>query len=183
MFQTAPHRGARRAVRRAPLVVALAAMLAWPAEPRHALAQNITGEDLGPPSSDLDAEPAVPTREKFRWPLIGRLIAHFRRDANDGIEIAAPVGEAVHAAGDGVVTYAGDELKTYGKLILIRHDNDFVSAYADNSEISVASGDKVRRGQIIAKSGQPPNGGPPRLHFELRKAGTPVDPLKYLARM
>jgi murein DD-endopeptidase MepM/ murein hydrolase activator NlpD len=170
-------------IKRATAAFLLVSTFLGPSFPLDALAQSITGEDLGPPSPDLDAEPAVPTRERFRWPLRGRVVAQFRGKSTDGIDINAPVGEAVHAAGDGVVTYAGDELQTYGKLILIRHDNDFVSAYADNSELLVKAGDKVRRGQIIAKSGQPSDGTSPRLHFELRKAGAPVDPTKYLAPM
>jgi murein DD-endopeptidase MepM/ murein hydrolase activator NlpD len=118
---------------------------------------------------------------RFRWPVRGRIIVYFKSGSNDGVDISAPVGEPVHAAADGIVTYAGDELKTYGKLILIRHADDFVSAYANNSELDVASGDSVKRGQIIAKSGQPAAGGSPRLHFELRKGGKPVDPTQYLA--
>ena len=87
----------------------------------------------------------------------------------------------MHAAADGVCIYAGDELKTYGELVLIRHANGFVTAYADNSEIDVKEGDAVRRGQIIAKSGDSGDVPSPRLHFELRKDGKPVDPTKYLA--
>ena len=103
------------------------------------------------------------------------------RDGGDGVDINAPVGEPVHAAGDGQVTYAGEELKSYGKLILIRHADGYVSAYAYNSELEVKVGDMVKRGQIIAKSGQTGDARTPRLHFELRKDGKPVDPTKYLA--
>ncbi len=84
----------------------------------------------------------------------------------------------MHAAADGVCSYAGDELKTYGKLVLIRHADGYVTVYADNSELDVKEGDAVRRGQIIAKSGV--SGNAPHLHFELRKDGKPVDPIGYL---
>jgi murein DD-endopeptidase MepM/ murein hydrolase activator NlpD len=84
----------------------------------------------------------------------------------------------VHAAADGDCIYAGEELQTYGKLVLIRHANGFVTAYAVKSELEVKEGDKIRRGQIIAKSGV--SGNVPHLHFELRKDGKPIDPTKFL---
>ncbi len=85
------------------------------------------------------------------------------------------------AAEGGVVAYAGNELKNYGNLVLIRHDNGFVSAYANNSALEVKRGERVSRGQNIAKSGQTGSVGSPQLHFELRKGSTPVDPTGYLA--
>ncbi len=118
--------------------------------------------------------------DKFRWPLRGAVIEPFKPGKNDGVDIAAPVGEPVHAAADGVVISAGDEMKTYGKLVVIRHDNGYVTVYADMNEILVKEGDKVRRGAIIAKSGQTGAARSPRLHFELRKDGKPVDPVKSL---
>lgn len=135
-----------------------------------------------PPGASDRGSHAIAARDRFRWPVRGRIVRAFKSGANDGIDISAPVGEPVHAAGDGVVTYSGDELKTYGKLILIRHADDYVSAYAYNSELLVGPGVVVKRGQIIAKSGRPDTGAP-RLHFELRKGGAPVDPTKYLAPM
>jgi murein DD-endopeptidase MepM/ murein hydrolase activator NlpD len=86
----------------------------------------------------------------------------------------------VYAAADGVCIAASDEIKTYGKLVVIRHDKGFVTVYADNSELEVKEGDKVRRGQIIAKSGQSGEAPSPRLRFELRKDGLAIDPIKYL---
>lgn len=77
-------------------------------------------------------------------------------------------------------TYAGDELKTFGQLILIRHANGYVTAYAHLNELGVKEGDKVRRGQIIAKSGDTGDVSSPQLHFELRKDGKALDPTKYL---
>ena len=92
-----------------------------------------------------------------------------------------PEGTSVRAAENGTVAYAGSELKGYGNLVLIRHPNGFVSAYANNGELDVKRGDMVKRGQVIAKSGQSGNVSSPQLHFELRKGSTPVDPTSYLA--
>ena len=85
------------------------------------------------------------------------------------------------AAESGVVAYAGSELKNLGNLVLIRHPNGYVSAYAHNGELDVKRGDQVKRGQTIAKSGQSGAVQSPQLHFELRKGSTPVDPSQYLA--
>jgi murein DD-endopeptidase MepM/ murein hydrolase activator NlpD len=129
------------------------------------------------------AEPAgsLPT---FRWPARGRVIAGFGPSPNglqnDGINVAVPEGTPIKAAEDGVVAYAGNELKGYGNLVLIRHSNGFVTAYAHASEILVKRGDTVKRGEVIAKSGQTGNVTSPQLHFEIRKGSTPVDPSQYL---
>lgn len=125
--------------------------------------------------------PAVVDKPEFRWPARGRIIQGFKNGANDGISIAVPEGTAVKAAESGVVAYAGSELKGYGNLVLIRHPNGFVSAYAHNGELNVKRGENVKRGQTIAKSGQSGNVAAPQLHFELRKGSTPVDPTQYLA--
>jgi murein DD-endopeptidase MepM/ murein hydrolase activator NlpD len=128
-------------------------------------------------SAQADAAGASP---EFRWPARGRIIQGFS-NGNDGINIAVPEGTSVKAAESGVVAYAGSELKGYGNLILIRHPNGYVTAYANNKELDVKRGDTVKRGQIIAKSGQSGNVSTPQLHFELRKGSTPVDPTSYLA--
>jgi murein DD-endopeptidase MepM/ murein hydrolase activator NlpD len=99
---------------------------------------------------------------------------------NDGIDLAVPQGTSVMAAENGVVAYAGNELRGYGNLILIRHANNWVSAYAHNEEILVKRGDKVRRGQIIAKAGASGSVTQPQVHFELRKGSRPVDPTKFM---
>lgn len=118
---------------------------------------------------------------EFRWPARGRIIRGFNSGGNDGINISVPEGTQVKAAEGGVVAYAGSELKGYGNLVLIRHPNGFVTAYAHNGELDVKRGDQVKRGQTIAKSGQSGNVASPQLHFELRKGSTPVDPTAYLA--
>ena len=126
-------------------------------------------------------EPASPNAD-FRWPARGRVIAGYAgKGGNEGINIAVPEGTPVKAAEGGVVAYAGSELKGYGNLVLIRHPNGYVSAYAHNGELSVKRGETVKRGQVVAKSGQSGNVNSPQLHFELRKGSTPVDPMPYLS--
>ncbi|HTV34112.1 MAG TPA: peptidoglycan DD-metalloendopeptidase family protein [Methylocella sp.] len=144
-------------------------------------------------SAEAPPTPVSPTPEKaaasagdgsvpeFRWPAHGRIIQAFKPGGNDGINIAVPEGTSIKAVEGGVVAYAGNELKGYGNLILIRHPNGFVSAYANTSDIEVKRGETVKRGQVIAKSGQSGNVASPQLHFELRKGTTPVDPTQYLA--
>jgi murein DD-endopeptidase MepM/ murein hydrolase activator NlpD len=141
--------------------------------------------DPAPTSSVAKDEPkatAAPTSTAdFRWPARGRVINGFSgKGGNEGINIAVPEGTPVKAAGDGVVAYSGNELKGYGNLVLIRHDNGYVSAYAHNGDVNVRRGEKVSRGQVIAKSGQSGNVASPQLHFEIRKGSTPVDPMTYL---
>jgi murein DD-endopeptidase MepM/ murein hydrolase activator NlpD len=120
----------------------------------------------------------------FRWPVKGRVIAGFGKrpngTQNDGINLAVPEGTPIKAAEEGVVAYAGNELKGYGNLVLIRHGDGFVSAYANASELLVKRGDTIKRGQVIAHAGQTGNVTSPQLHFEIRKGSTPVDPAKYL---
>jgi murein DD-endopeptidase MepM/ murein hydrolase activator NlpD len=118
---------------------------------------------------------------EFRWPARGRIIQGFKAGGNDGINISVPAGTSVRAAENGVVVYSGDGLKGYGNLVLIKHPNGFVTAYGNNGELDVKRGDQVKRGQVIAKSGDTGNVNAPQLHFELRKGSTPVDPTNYLA--
>ena len=123
----------------------------------------------------------------FRWPVKGRVISGFgtKPDGghNDGINISVPQGTPVKAAENGVVAYAGSELKGYGNLVLVRHANNWVSAYANNEAILVKRGDKVDRGQVIAKAGTTGSVSQPQVHFELRKGSRPVDPTKYMSSM
>jgi murein DD-endopeptidase MepM/ murein hydrolase activator NlpD len=120
----------------------------------------------------------------FRWPVRGRIISNFgarvNGSPNDGIDLALPEGTPVRAAEDGVVAYAGNELKGYGNLVLVRHANGFVSAYANASELLVKRNDQVHKGQVILKSGQTGSAATPLLHFEIRKNSAPVDPMQYL---
>ncbi|MCJ2013234.1 peptidoglycan DD-metalloendopeptidase family protein [Methylobacterium sp. J-076] len=124
---------------------------------------------------------AQASADNFRWPAKGRVIAGYGASGNEGINIALPEGTPVKAAEDGTVAYAGSDVKGYGKLVLVRHSNGYVSAYAHNGELDVKPGDKVKRGQTIAKSGASGNVTSPQLHFEIRKSGAPVDPMSQLA--
>jgi len=134
-----------------------------------------------------DKLPAPPSRtsNRFRWPVRGRIISRFGSKPtglhNDGVNVAVPLGTSVKAAENGVVVYAGNELKGYGNLVLIRHSGNWVSAYAHNNKLIVKRGDKIKRGQIIAKAGKSGMVDQPQLHFELRKGSKPVDPLKYMS--
>jgi murein DD-endopeptidase MepM/ murein hydrolase activator NlpD len=142
-----------------------------------------TAEDVATenPVKAADATGALPT---FRWPVRGKVITSYgaktNGKANDGINLAVPEGTPVKAAEDGVVAYSGNELKGYGNLVLVRHSNGYVTAYAHASELLVKRGDTIKRGQIIAKSGQSGEVGSPQLHFEIRKGSSPVDPLQFL---
>jgi murein DD-endopeptidase MepM/ murein hydrolase activator NlpD len=121
----------------------------------------------------------------LRWPLKGKVISNFGPKnnglKNEGINIAVPEGTSIRAAEGGVVAYAGNELKGYGNLVLIRHQGGYVTAYAHAKEIMVKRGDTVKRGDIIAKAGQTGAVSSPQLHFEVRKGATALDPMKHLS--
>lgn len=139
------------------------------------------------PTPDISSEKKDATAAvSFRWPVRGRVIAGFgptpSGQENHGVNFAVPEGTPIKAAEEGVVAYVGNELKTYGNLVLIRHANGFVTAYAHASEILVKRDEVIKRGQVIAKSGQTGNVSTPQLHFEIRKGASPVDPMTYLDR-
>ena len=123
-------------------------------------------------------------RGKFLMPVNGKVTARFGSVSNglhnDGINIAAPRGTPVRAAQNGVVAYAGNELKGFGNLLLIRHANGWMSAYAHNDVLLVKRGDQVKRGQVIARVGSTGNVATPQLHFELRHNTEAVDPVPNL---
>lgn len=120
----------------------------------------------------------------FSWPLKGKVISSFGSKGggvkNDGINIAAAQGTSIKAAEAGIVVYAGNELKGYGNLLLIRHEKDFMSAYAHADKLYVKTGDVVAKGDKIATVGTTGNVKTPQLHFEIRKKTKSVDPKKYL---
>ena len=136
------------------------------------------------PGTDPAAKAAVEATPGFRWPVRGRIIAGFgpkpNGQQNDGIDVAVPENTPIKAAEDGVVAYAGSELKGYGNLVLVRHPNGYVTAYAHAKELLVKRGDQIKRGEVIAKSGQSGNVDAPQLHFEVRKGSAPVDPMQFL---
>ncbi len=114
----------------------------------------------------------------------GRIISTFgpkdKDLRNDGVNIAAPRGTAVRAAENGVVAHSGAELQEYGNLILIRHANGYLTAYAHNAALLVKRGDVVRRGQVIARVGSSGNVDRPQLHFQIRRGKQILDPLQQL---
>lgn len=132
-----------------------------------------------------ESGPAAGTgKGPFVWPVQGKVIGAFGSSTeglkNDGINIAAPSGAPVVAAADGTVAYAGNELRGFGNMVLIRHDGGYVTAYAHNASLLVKKGDKVKRGQTIARVGQTGAVFGPQLHFEIRKGTQPVDPMSFL---
>jgi murein DD-endopeptidase MepM/ murein hydrolase activator NlpD len=158
---------------------------ATPQQSAHLAQANPEQDEMAaaaPAVKSSEATGALPT---FRWPVRGKVIAGYgaktNGKSNDGINLAVPEGTPVKAAEDGVVAYSGNELKGYGNLVLVRHSNGYVTAYAHASELLVKRGDTIKRGQVIAKSGQSGDVGSPQLHFEIRKGSQPVDPLQFLS--
>lgn len=119
----------------------------------------------------------------WSWPLIGEIVSAFStsKGLNKGIDIAAKLGESVRAAADGYVVYAGSGLRGYGNLIIVKHQKSYLSAYAHNSKLLAKEGDAVKKGEKIAVVGSSGT-SKVKLHFEIRRDGVPVDPIKYLPR-
>lgn len=148
------------------------------------------------PAARQDAKAAAPRAKpdslvqpsqragRFVWPVHGQVISSFGpKDGglrNDGINISVPPGTPVVAAENGVVAYAGNELKGYGNMILVQHSGGYVTAYAHNAQLLVARGDTVTRGQKIASSGATGGVSEPQVHFEIRRGAQPVNPMPYL---
>ena len=128
------------------------------------------------------AQPAWPSgTPKFAWPIKGKLLGRFslRQPVNKGIDIAGKKGDPVAAAADGMVVYAGGNLRGYGKLVIIKHNAQYLTAYGNNDKMLVKEGDRVKRGDAIARMGVDP-GKRELLHFEIREDGKPKDPLLFL---
>lgn len=174
---------------------AAAPQVAKAEQPQKAVAQNTQPEvkpaAYQPPKQSArevveqsDAEaPDATGIGKMRWPVRGRVISNFGKaggKAGDGIDIAVPSGTPVKAAENGVVIYAGDGLKEFGNTVLVRHDNGLVTVYGHASELKVARGQTVKRGQEVALSGMSGQTDSPKLHFEVRKNSAPVDPSGFL---
>ena len=122
----------------------------------------------------------------FVWPLEGRILARYGQIGdgrrNDGINIAGRRGDPVRAVADGTVAYAGNEIRGFGNLLLIRHADGWMSAYAHNDRVLVRKGERVRKGQVVSEVGSTGNVGGPQLHFELRRGDRFVNPERYLPR-
>ncbi len=138
------------------------------------------------PVASIVPEPAPRASSRFLWPVDGKIVSSFGPKKgglhNDGINIAALRGAPVRATENGIVAYAGNELRGFGNLLLIKHADGWTSAYAHNEELLVRRDDQVRRGQIIAKVGSTGSVTSPQLHFELREGARAVDPTKLLSR-
>ena len=145
----------------------------------------VTSQPLAPVSAT--SQPLAPASggPLFAWPVNGPLVSDFGTTANggknDGINIAASMDTPIRASASGTVTYAGDELKNYGNLVLVKHTGGYTTAYAHADRLIVSRGDVVSRGQIIGYVGQTGDVSKPQLHFEIRSATTPVNPHAYLA--
>jgi murein DD-endopeptidase MepM/ murein hydrolase activator NlpD len=139
------------------------------------------------PYTPVSSQPLPPASgaPAFAWPVSGRVISDFGSTStggkNDGINISAAQGAPIHASASGTVTYAGDELKNYGNLVLVKHAGGYTTAYAHADRLVVARGDFVARGQVIGYVGQTGDVSAPQLHFEIRQATTPVNPRSYLS--
>jgi murein DD-endopeptidase MepM/ murein hydrolase activator NlpD len=159
-----------------PVTTATTATAAPPVAPR--LSQTVAQAQVPGVSRPGDAP-------KFVWPVSGPVILPFGNtgggERNDGINIAASEGTPIHAAASGTVTYVGNELRGYGNLVLIQHDDGYVTAYAHAESVSVHRGDHVDKGQVIGLAGATGEVDRPQLHFEIRKDMQPVNPKQLLA--
>jgi murein DD-endopeptidase MepM/ murein hydrolase activator NlpD len=152
-----------------------------PAAPVVAPPQQVAAINPAPPKAAPPVEQQMSGADKFRWPVSGKVTTDFISSKGTGINIDAPEGTAVRAAENGQVIYVGSGVEGYGNLVLIRHPNGYVSAYAHLKATSVNKGDNVSRGDNIGSVGMTGSVSRPQLHFELRKGATPVDPVPLLA--
>ncbi|MCK9508847.1 MAG: peptidoglycan DD-metalloendopeptidase family protein [Pigmentiphaga sp.] len=136
-----------------------------------------------PPPTQPSPAPMTQSRAvegvTWSWPASGAIVQRFNDTQNKGLDIGGNIGDPILAAADGTVVYSGSGLRGYGQLIILKHNNTYLSAYAHNSKILVKEGQKVRRGDKVAELGQSDTTSP-RLHFEIRKQGRPVDPSGFL---
>jgi len=161
----------------APALAAPSKAIAFP--PRESSAAEEARAEAAAPAASAENHGWHPP-----WPLRGRVLASYGVAAdgthNDGINIAASRGTPIEAIESGIVAYAGNELRGYGNLVLVKHTNGWISAYAHCDELLVKKGDPVYRGKVIAKVGATGGVSEPQLHFELRQGKRPVDPRGFL---
>lgn len=191
--QKTPQPVAKPAAPRTAVAKAPKPVLKSPSPPRTTERVAVTPSSAGkiaviPPKKPVTPVPPPPARtgKGFVWPVKGPLLSSFGvKDGglrNDGINIKANRGTPVRAAENGVVAYAGNEIRGFGNLLLIKHADGYVTAYAHNEDLVVRRGQKVKRGQKIATVGSSGSVARPQLHFEVRKGRRPQDPKKYLTR-
>ncbi|MGZ9058667.1 MAG: murein hydrolase activator EnvC family protein, partial [Burkholderiaceae bacterium] len=144
-------------------------------------APTVSPPAVPPAAASTPPEPARSPSSSlpWLWPTSGKVIETFDDPRNKGIDIAGNEGASVQAAADGEVVYVGSAVRGYGNLVIVRHSDDFITAYAHNRKVLVAEKQSVKRGQAIAELGRS-DADRPKLHFEIRHQGKPVDPLKYL---
>jgi len=155
-----------------------------PAAPPVPGAGNTAASGAGPQGGSGAVAPRPPVAAEtitLSWPGRGQVITQFADPGYKGIALSGAEGDPVLAAGDGRVVYSGSGLRGYGNLVIVKHEGDFLTAYAHNRSILVSEGQTVKRGQKIAELGKT-DSEIPKLHFEVRRAGKPVDPMKYLAQ-
>ena len=131
------------------------------------------------PANNLANTDSAEETVSFQWPTRGNVLAGFDEVKNKGIDIAGKAGDPVLAAADGKVVYAGSGLRGYGNLVILKHNNTYLTAYAHNQSLSVKEDQAIKRGQKIAEMGNS-DADQVKLHFEIRRQGKPVDPAKYL---
>ncbi|HKB95655.1 MAG TPA: M23 family metallopeptidase [Rhizomicrobium sp.] len=146
---------------------------------------TVSRNTLAPVTASSQPLPPVGGAPAFAWPVSGRVISDFGSTANggknDGINIATTMDAPIRASASGTVTYAGDALKNYGNLVLVKHSGGYTTAYAHADRLLVARGAFVTQGQVIGYAGQTGDVSSPQLHFEIRSATTPVNPRSYLS--
>ena len=162
----APTAGKPATVASAPVAAASAAVAVAPPVPAPVAPAPASGSD-----EDRDMV--------FIWPVAGSLLSGFDESRNKGVDLAGKSGDAVLAAADGRVVYAGAGLRGYGNLIILKHNNTYLTAYAHNDKLLVKEDQTVRKGQKVAEMGSS-DADRVKLHFEIRRQGKPVDPMKYL---
>jgi lipoprotein NlpD len=142
-----------------------------------------TSKASKPSLASAPARTATKVELRWKWPINGKVVRRFalKGDINKGVDISGKDGQKVNSAAAGTVVYAGGGLRGYGKLVILKHSDNYLSAYGNNSEILVKEGDTVSRGKTIARLAAS-GGNDPLLHFEIRRDGKPEDPLKYLPR-
>jgi lipoprotein NlpD len=141
---------------------------------------KVTPDVVSPEDANLNnISPDLSSSLSWIWPANGQIIEQFSESNSKGISIAGVSGEDVYASENGKVVYSGNGLRGYGNLVILKHDEDFITAYAHNQEILVKEGESVNKGQKIAKMGMT-DSDRPKLLFELRKGGKPIDPLSFL---
>jgi lipoprotein NlpD len=146
----------------------------------------VTASTSAPPTAAASAPAPLPAPSaaeeaiSFQWPARGNLISGFDESKNKGLDIGGKVGDPVVAAADGRVVYAGAGLRGYGNLIILKHNNTYLTAYAHNQTLLVKEDQAIKRGQKIAEMGNS-DADQVKLHFEIRRQGKPVDPAKYLS--